>query len=106
MSGVSSRRRKEAMIRKMDSPSFIVAFSVQFWFALFAVVVVWSRIVVGYSHTKAVLPDFALIALNEEAIAIGLVIVTALVFLIATNTARNLIFLITGIIHNLIGVAV
>jgi hypothetical protein len=94
------------MMRKMDSPSFVVTFSVQFWLALFAVIVVWSRIIVGYSYTKAVLPDLALIALNEKAIAVRLVIVTTLIFLEATNTARNLIFLIAGVIHNLVGVAV
>jgi hypothetical protein len=79
----------------------------QFRFALFAVIVVGGRFLIGDSYTEAVLPDLTLITLNKQAIRVRLIIlVVALVLLEATDAARDLVFLIAGVFHRFIGVAV
>ena len=75
----------------------------QFGFAFLAVVVFWCRRTVGDSNAEAVLPDGALVALDEEAVRIGLVIITTLVLLVATDTTCDLVFLVASVIDGFFG---
>lgn len=89
--------------RVFDSPSLVGSFPVQFGLAFFAVVVFGGGVAVGDSYAEAMLPDFALIALDEEPIRVGLVIVAALVLLVAADAARNLVLGLTGVVHLFVG---
>jgi len=84
-----------------NSPGFVVAFLVQFGLAFFAVVVIRSRLFVHDPDAEAVLPDLALVALDEAAVGVRLV-VAALVLLEATDAARNLAFGIASILHGVV----
>lgn len=92
--------------RGQDSPSLVEAFAVQFGLAFFAVVVVGGRFVVCDADAESVLPDLALIALDEEAIGVGLVVVAALVLLVAADAARDFVFGLPGFVHDLVDGAV
>jgi hypothetical protein len=78
---------------------------VQFGLAFFAVVIV-GRSLVGDADAETVLPDFAQIALNEQAIGFGLVIVNALVLLVAADATRDLVFGIADVVHRFVDHAV
>lgn len=67
---------------------------VQFWFTPFTIVIFWGGRLVCDAYTEPVLPNMALITLDEETIRrIGLFIVTALIFLVATDASGDLILL-------------
>lgn len=91
---VQRRVDKKNMVGKLHSPRFAGSEPVQFRFASLTVVIIWSSRLVGDAYAEAVLPNMALIALDKEAVCgIGLVVVTALVFLVAANASCDLIFL-------------
>lgn len=73
----------------------------QFGLAFFTVVVIRSRLVVRDSDAEAVLPNLALIALDEKAIGVCLV-VTALVLLETADAACNLVFGIASLFHRFV----
>lgn len=77
----------------VNLPRFTGPQSVQFGFTSLTVVVFWSRRTVSDSYAKAVLPNMALVTLDEEAIRIGLIVVTTLVLLMAANTSCDFVFL-------------
>jgi hypothetical protein len=74
---------------------------VQFGLAFFAVVIV-GRSLIGDADAETVLPDFTQIALNEQAIGFGLVIVAALVLLVAADATRDLVFGIANVFHRFV----
>lgn len=84
----------EKTVGNWYSPRFAGSELVQFWFASFTVVILWSSCLIGDAYAKTVLPNMTLIALDEETIrGISLIIITALVLLVATDASRDLIFL-------------
>lgn len=82
-----------------------MAFLVQLGLALLAVVVFRRGVGICNPHTVTVLPDGALIALDEKTVSVGLgVIVTALVLLVTANAARDFVFL--TVVHAVFSYAV
>lgn len=80
--------------RTWHSPRFAGSELVQFRFAPFAIVILRGSRLVCDAYAKAVLPDVALVTLDEETICrIGLVIITTLVLLVATDASRDFVFL-------------
>lgn len=76
------------------SPRFTGSKPVQFRLASLTVIIFWGGRWVGNAYAEAVLPNMALIALDEKAVRrIGLVIVTTLVLLVTADTSRDLVFL-------------
>lgn len=95
---IGSRAQEEE-----DVPGLVVAFLMQFWFATLAVVIIWRRCTVGDAHAEAVLPYGACVALDEEPISIGLVVVTSLVLLVAADASCDLVLLVASVVDGFFG---
>jgi hypothetical protein len=77
----------------VNLPRFTCPQFVQFGFTSLTIVVFWSRRSVSDSYTETVLPNMALVTLDEEAVRISLIIVTTLVLLMTANTSCDFVFL-------------
>ena len=58
---------EEARRHNTDLPIWFALDSVEVFSALLAIVFIWTHCLVHDPHTASVLPDFAIIALNEHA---------------------------------------